>query len=197
MGQRTAIIVQHVNNHNHPFAEIEERLQTRVFYHGWGIGRILPSHLVAVVNAIRSVGLPQQHDGVKQLKPQGTIDITDNYDPVTQALLDELDFDHPEYVGDILKGADNNNGGAFVRITTNEQGDTNKIEFAFMLGEEEEGDYKHFCTLWEWMDKVDPKKRHCDQDFRNMLYEFLLYHKCKDRSKGEVTEADNNDEETA
>lgn len=186
MGQRTAIIVQNVNNFNHPYAEIKERLQTRVFYHGWGIGRILPSHLVAVVNAIRSVGLPQQYDAVKQLKPQGTTDITDNYDPVEQALLDELDFDHPEYVGDILKGADNNNGGAFVRITTNEQGDTDKIEFAFMLGYEEGGDYKTFCTMWEWMDKVDPDKRCCDQSFRDMIYNFLTYHKCEERTIGEV-----------
>lgn len=184
MGQRTAIIVQHVNNWR--YADKNEQKQTRVFYHGWGIGRILPSHLVAVVNGIRSVSMTQS-DAVKQLKPAGTHDITDeSYDPVEQALFDELDFDHPEYVGDILKGADNNNGGVFVRITTNEQGDTNKIEFAFMLGDEEGGGYKTFCTMWEWMDKVDPDKRCCDQSFRDMIYNFLTYHKCEERTIGEV-----------
>lgn len=195
MGQRTAIIVQHVNNWK--YADKNEQKQTRVFYHGWGIGRILPSQLVAVVNGTLLVSTTQS-DAVMQLKPAGTRDITDeSYDPVEQALFDELDFDHPEYVGEIIQQADNNNGGAFVRITIDEQGDLSKIEFAFMLGYEEEGDYKHFCTISEWMDKVDPEKRYCDQDFRNMLYEILLYHKCKDRSKGEVTETDNNDGEAA
>ena len=185
MGQRTAIIVQHVNNFK--YADIKDRLKTRVFYHSWGIGRILPSHLLAVVNGTLSVSMYQE-GSIDQLKPQGTSDITDNYDPVEQALFDELDFDHPDYVGDIIKAADNNNGGVFVRITTNEAGDNDKIEFAFMLGYEEDGDYKTFCTAMEWMDKVDPEKRFCNEDFTEMFFRTLLYHKAIDRSKGEAKE---------
>ncbi len=181
MGQRTAIILQHVNNWR--FADKNEQKQTRVFYHQWGIGRILPSHLMAIVNGLLSVSYTDS-DTVKKLQPQGTLDITDDcYDPVEQALFDELDFDHPEYVGEIIQQADNNNGGAFVRITTDKDGN-NLIEFAFMLGSEEGGDYKHFCTLWEWMDKVDPNKRCCDQVFRDLLFNTLTYHKAFDRSKG-------------
>lgn len=185
MGQRTAIIVQHVNNYK--YADKNERKQTRVFYHNWGIGRILPSHLMAIANGILSVSTYRM-DVVEKLKPQGTVDITEQYDPVEQALFDELDFDHPEYVGDILKLADNNNGGVFVRITTNEEGDNDLIEFAFMLGHEEDGDYKTFCTSIEWMNKVDPEKRHCNQDFIDLFLRTLLYHKAVDRSKGEPKE---------
>lgn len=188
MGQRTAIIVQHVNN----WCKKNEK-ETRVFYHGWGIGRVLPSQLLVILNGLMSVSM--WHTGqVELLKPIGTTDVTDGYDPVEQALFDELDFDHPDYVGEILQKSDNNNGGLFVRITTNEQGDTEKVEFAAMLGYEEDGDYKTFCSLWDWMKAVDPNERCCDEKFREYVINTLTYFQEKfggnlfDRSKGEPKE---------
>ena len=143
MGQRTAIILQHVNYFK--YANNDERKQTRVFYHGWGIGRILPSQLMAIANGMLSISTSNS-DAIDELKPQGTQDITNNYDPVEQALFDELDFNHPEYVGDILKRADNNNGGIFVRITTDVEG-KDLLEYAFMLGYEEEATTSTFAPV--------------------------------------------------
>lgn len=178
MGQRTAIILQHVNKYAAKWNK-KNVVNTRVFYCQWGIGRILPSQLVAILNGTLSANI-YSSDAVEVLKPQGTTDITnlDNYRKSDLALLDKLDFENPEHVGCIISNACNNNGGIFVRLTTDEGGDLSGVEYAYMLGSEEGGDYKSFCTEEEWMAKAGYK--YIDKAFRKIYGATLKYFGAKE-----------------
>lgn len=183
MGQRTAIIVQHVNNYK--YCDEQGKKYTRVFYHQWGIGRILPSQLMSVINATLSVDTYFGYgDCVAKMKPQGTIDcVADEwFDEKELKTLDKVSFDNPKAVGDILKRTGNNNGGIFVKLTTGEDGSISDIEYAYMLGYEEGGDYKSFCTEEEWMSHF-PK--YCDKKFKKLYTQMLAYHGAIERANGE------------
>ena len=98
MGQRTAIVLQHVNKYPVKWGRKEERT-TRVFYHQWGIGRILPSQLLSILNGTLSTS-PTEQRFAKFSKPTGCIDITDDY--TNQKMLNMVDFDKPKVVGKII-----------------------------------------------------------------------------------------------
>jgi len=167
MGQRTAIILQHVNNCK--WAASNEKINTRVFYHQWGVGRILPSQLVSILNGTLSTS---GYDGkfAENLKPQGCLDITSEYEIDA---LNSLDFTKPQLVGDMIKKADNNNGGIFVRITTDKYGKVSCIEYAYMLGSEEGGKYKKFCTSKQWFEKCGGE--YVDEDFKELYNKTISY----------------------
>ena len=167
MGQRTVIIVQHHDKR-------ENKKQTSVFYHQWGVGRILPSQLVSVLNGTLSAS-EWRPDYVKTLKPQGTLDITEEYKPTE---LEALDFGNAKAVGDIMKAADNNNGGLFVRVTTSMDEDT-KIEYAYMLGSENGSTYKRFCTAEKWFEKNGGP--YVDDNFKAYYNQVVNYFEAKDR----------------
>ena len=181
MGQITAIIVQRK-------AENIEKNETRVFYCQWGIGKIMPSQLLSIFNGSLTVSWCAK-DVVEKLKPQGTSDITEDVVCANQEdMLNRLDFNHPELFGEIIKNQSNDNGGIFIRFTTGGTYDIeiSSVEYAYMLGKEENGDYKHFCTGEEWMEKVDPEHRYIDRKFKEMYKHTLAYYEAKDRSTGEV-----------
>ena len=171
MGQRTCLIVQKHDKES-------DKRQTRVFYCGWGIGRILPSQLIAILNGTLSTR-PYSEDFIKSLKPQGTQDIAEHY---TEEQLSDADFDKPILVGNIIEDADNNNGGLFVKITaTGKMGeDIELIEYAYMLGHEEGGDYKQFCTAEDWFEKVGGE--YIDDDFRAIYDATLRYFEAKEHA---------------
>lgn len=172
MGQRTAIIVQHVDD------EIGKKT-TRVFFNQWGIGRIMPSNFMGILNATISCTFFRNDNYVNELIPNGCHDITDDYAEDERSMLDSLDFSNPENVGKIVKSACNNNGGIFVRITTETQlkDYAKKIEYAYMLGREEGGDYKKFCTEKEWMNKF---KNYIDDDFMKLYDDTIRYFGAKE-----------------
>lgn len=147
-----------------------------MFYHQWGIGRILPSQLVSVLNGTLSAS-EWRPDYVKSLKPQGTIDITDGYDPQE---LEALDFDKPAAVGEVMRSADNNNGGVFVKITTSGEIGRNydSIEYAYMLGCEDGGIYKEFCSTGKWLEKNGGP--YVDDEFKAYYNQVLEYFEAKE-----------------
>lgn len=145
MGQRTAIVLQHINKYPVKWGRQEERT-TRVFYHQWGIGRVLPSQLLSILNGTLSTS-PASSLFAKQTVPTGCRDITSEYSQ--QKILDKVDFDKPQIVGKIICNADNNNGGIFVRVTETENDET-IIEYAYMNGGDHGGKYDKFCTFEEW-----------------------------------------------
>lgn len=167
MGQRTTIIVQHVDDEN-------GEKTTSVFYNKWGIGRIMPSNFMSILNA--TIGCQLLNQKGKELIPQGCIDITEEYDEKERKIFDSLDFSKPKKVGEIVKRAANNNGAIFVRITA-KGSNIKSIEYAYMLGEEEHGDYKKFCTEKEWMDKFS---KYIDDDFRKLYDDTLRYFGAKE-----------------
>ena len=171
MGQRTTIILQHVRDCDK---------ETRVFYNRWGIGRIMPANFLNILNSVLSVGSSYYDDYLERLKPNGTSDITNEYEGDRLENLENVDFDAPEIVGNVMRHADNNNGGIFIRLTSEDYA-VKKIEFAFMLGCEEDGDYKRFCTPDEWMKKAG--FNYCDEDFKAIFYNTLKYFEAIDRSK--------------
>ena len=184
MGQRTTIILQYVNKYEGKF-DRTKKYNTRVFYHQWGIGRVLPSQLMAILNDTLLVS-KYREDFAEQLKPAGCIDLTDEFSEV-KGMLDSVTFDRPELAGDILKECGNNNGGIFVRITVDEHGDTEAIEYAYMLGDEEGGDYRAFCTADEWIKKTGYK--YVDKKWRKVYDATVNYFGAVERCKGEgVTE---------
>lgn len=170
MGQRTVIIVQHDDKK-------ENKRQTRAFYHQWGIGRILPSQLVSVLNGTLSTS-EWRPDYLQKLQPQGTMDITENYETEE---LNALDFDNPQAVGEAIKAADNNNGGLFVRITTSGQiGHAfDSIEYAYMCGGDTGDKYKGFCSTEEWFKKNGYE--YIDDDFKAYYNQVVAYFEAKDR----------------
>ena len=193
MGQRTAIILQHVNKYAAKYDKKNEN-NTRVFYHQWGIGRILPSQLLAILNGTISAG-SYRTNFAECMKPQGCIDITEDYDESDRRKMAAITFDTPKKAGEIIKGADNNNGGIFIRITTNEDGDTEAIEYAYMLGYEEGGKYTKFCTAEEWMNKTGFE--YIDNGFKAYYYQVLTYFKAEERANGEAKANDQNEKEAA
>ena len=94
--------------------------------------------------------------------------------------LSRLDFTKPELVGHIIKGADNNNGGIFLRIVTqNDPGHPfASIEYAYMLGDEEGGDYKRFCSEDEWFQRAG--KHYIDDNFKTLYHKTLAYFDAKE-----------------
>lgn len=180
MGQRTAIILQHVNKYAAKWDKTREK-QTRVFYHQWGIGRVLPSQLMSILNGMLSIS-DTRANFAEEIKPQGCLDFTDQFEEGDRRKMDAITFDTPELAGDIIKQCDNN-GGMFVRITTDEQGDTEAVEYAYMLGYEEDGDYKHFCRAAEWMDKAGFK--YADKKWRKLYDATIKYHGAIERAEGE------------
>lgn len=173
MGQRTAIILQHVNKYAAKF-DRNKKVSTRVFYNSWGIGRVLPSQLLVILNGTLSAG--SYCEGfAKTMKPCGCRDITEDYEKEDRLKMNGLDFSNPEGVGDIINKADNNNGGIFIRITTGETGDTESIEYAYMLGHENEGGkYKSFVTFEEWA-KKNYGDEYIDEDFLNIYKSTIKY----------------------
>lgn len=160
MGQRTAIILQVCRKE-------ENKTETAVFYEQWGIGRIMPMELMSILNATITTSY-YTRNYARALRPNGTIDITDDLGELPQ-----MDFAHPENIGKVLRDCDNNNGGVFVRISTNGTYQIGAIEYAYMLGYEEGGDYKSFCTADEWMSKAGA--RSCDEEFRKLFHDTLDY----------------------
>lgn len=176
MGQRTALILQHVNNYlTHDGGQ---RVETRVFYHNWGIGRVLPLQLVEILNSIVTAS-PYQDTFSKEAQPQGTDDITDQYDSDT---LNLAGFDDPEAVGFIIKNASNNNGGLFVRVTESKEG-TTTVEYAYMLGHENGGNYDRFCTFNEWKEKNGLP--YIDRAFLEYYFHAVTYFGAIEKSGGE------------
>lgn len=171
MGQRTAIIVQMVDE--------KQKKDTRVFYCHWGNGRILPSKLMSAIIFTLS-GDPHEHGWLDEIRPQGTSDITKCYNAKDIELMSRLDFAKPELVGHIIKGADNNNGGIFLRIVTqNDPGHPfASIEYAYMLGDEEGGDYKRFCSEDEWFQRAG--KHYIDDNFKTLYHKTLAYFDAKE-----------------
>lgn len=173
MGQRTAIILQHVRIENG-----NRDINTSVFYCQWGTGRIMPTQLLSICNGTILVSAYSE-DFAKEVKPSNCIDITEEY---TED-LNGLDFDKPEEVGRIIEGGNkwNNNGGIFIRITREGCFTTAKIEYAYMLGYEENGDYKRFCTDAEWMAKAGPEDR--DSEFMDYYKRALKYFNAEEKCK--------------
>lgn len=180
MGQRTAIILQHVNKYAAKWGNSKE-VNTRVFYHQWGIGRVLPSQLLAILNGSLSAS-DTREDFAREIKPQGCIDITNDFTEEERNKMDSITFDTPEAAGDIIRQWDNN-GGLFVRIITSESGETLPVEYAYMLGAEEGGNYRRFCTGSEWMDKAGG--RFADKDWRKIYDAVVNYHGAIERARGE------------
>lgn len=181
MGQRTAIILQ-VRNKNVAKYMKCDGVETRVFYHSWGIGRVMPSQLLAIINGLLSVHRDNQNVA-KALKPQGCTDITDDYSE-QMGVLNSINFDRPALVGEILQSADNNNGGLFVRVSIDERANVGAIEYAYMLGYEEDGDYKRFCSSEEWFAKAG--FGYIDDGFVEIYEKTLRYHNAVERKDGEV-----------
>lgn len=163
MGQRTAIVVQRYDKESN-------KKETRVFYCQWGIGRIMPAQLLSIINATILVS-SYSSNFVDLIKPQGTVDVTDDYNE------EELDvsFSDASKIGVILKGASNNNGGIFVRITTSgKYKEIEKIEYAYMLGHEEGGRYDKFCKEETWMKKAG--YGYIDEEFLKMYNATIKYY---------------------
>ncbi len=178
MGQRTAIILQHENKYEYA----KQRVTTRVFYHQWGIGRIMPSQFISILNGTLSTDACWDNFA-ERLKPQGCQDITDEYREA-MGVLNSLNFNDPINVGQVLQAANNNNGGIFIRLTTDEYGGVEAVEYAYMLGDEEGGDYRHFCTAAEWMQKAGG--HYIDNSFMAYYLQVLAYFEAVERCNGEA-----------
>lgn len=169
MGQRTATILKIDYE-----CQNEKKSSTAVFYHSWGIGRVLFAQLQTML--LGMIGAEPDLESSRtanDYKPVGTSDITKDYNPTE---LDGLDFAHPEKIGEVIQNADNNNGGLFLHvryIVDENYNETFVPTFAFMLGDEDGGDYKHFCTLEEFAEKVG--ERYVNEDFLRSVYATLDY----------------------
>lgn len=177
MGQRVAIVFQHVNNYLKKEGD-PEKVETRVFYHHWGIGRILPTLLVEILNGSMT-GNPERDNFADDIRPNGCADITSQYGG---KYFDLVGFDDPEAVGRIIKEADNNNGGLYVRVTENKEGKT-IVEYAYMLGREEGGNYDRFCTFNEWKEKAGLP--YTDRSFLEYYYHAITYFGAIEKASGE------------
>ena len=164
MGQRTCIIVQ-----KHEKTNTGTNIETRVFYELWGTGRIMPSGLMGIL--LGTLGRYVAKSGfLQELRPCDTDDITDCYE---MDELNALDFNAPEVIGEVIRNdGDNNNGGIFIRFTIGDY-EMKSIEYAYMLGREEKGDYKSFCSEKEWMDKAGGPV--VDHDFKTLYRQTISY----------------------
>ena len=179
MGQRTAIVL------------IYERdvcslglsfCTTRVFYNQWGIGRVMPASVMQILNGL-ACDLPGTARRVEGLCPTWSIDDTDNkcysQNPI---ILERVGFDSPESFGTILRDFEsNNNGGVLIHVKV--KYDENfkvdvSIRYAFMLGYEEGGDYKSFCSKETYLEEVGG--RFVDEKFRKMFDATLAYWDAED-----------------
>lgn len=172
MGQRTTIILQHVIKSNGLEQDV---VNTRVFYEQWGIGRITPAQMMEILLGI-IIERPHIKDFTERVRPQGMIDNTADYD---KERLDELDFDRPEEVGRIMMEEFNNNGGVFVRITV-DCGEVASIEYAYMKGGEDGGDYLRWCKEEEWFDTFG---KYVDYRFYRMYRQVMGYFGAQEHCK--------------
>ena len=176
MAQRVAIVFQHVNNYLKKEWE-PEKVETRVFYHPWGIGRVLPTLLVGILNGTIT-GHPERDNFADEITPNGCADITSQYG---DKYFDLVGFDDPEAVGQIIKEADNNNGGLYIRVTESKEGETT-VEYAYMLGREEGGNYDRFCTFNEWKDKAGLP--YTDRSFLEYYHHAITYFGAVEKASG-------------
>lgn len=168
MGQRTAIIVQLVS-------EQQKRHETRVYHDSWGYGRITPANAMGVM--LGTIGLSIScSDFLDCLVPMGVTDVTGQF-AEQMGVLNSISFERPELAGEIMQAAGNNNGGVLIRITEVEHW-RKKIEYAFMLGYEEGGDYKRWCSFGEWC-KAFPEN--CEPSFRAVFRKVAGYLGAEDR----------------
>lgn len=173
MGQRTTIILQHIIRKEGELSS--DAVDTRVFYEQWGIGRITPTELMTIVQSTIT-GRPGRYGYAELSKPVGMYDNTPDYDTTR---LNSLDFTRPEDVGRVMLEEGNNNGGVFVRIVNDRYGHVESIEYAYMKGSEEGGDYTQWCTEDEWMKAFD---RYCDFNFYKMYRQVMGYFGAKEYS---------------
>lgn len=180
MGQRTCIIVQ-----KHERTNKGTNIETRVFYELWGIGRIMPSELMGIL--LGTIGRNVAKSGfLQELRPCDTDDITDCYE-IDE--LNALDFNAPEVIGEVIRNdGDNNNGGIFIRFTIRDY-EMKSIEYAYMLGREEKGDYKSFCSEKEWMDKAGGPV--VDHNFKTLYRQTISYCGAKEWQSPKVLVLDN------
>lgn len=175
MGQRTNIILQvryRDQKWNESFTE------TRIFHCQWGIGRILPKNVMSILHNMQSADIYRK-GAAARLCPSGLWDATDEWE-MKQDDLNALSFDNPKAVGAVMYTA-NNNGGIFLRLTETVDKEkierTTTVEYAFMLGYEEGGDYKKFVTKEKFLEK---QGRYIDDDFLKMLNMTFDYYEAKD-----------------
>lgn len=174
MGQRTNIILQVRFNDK---AWNKTTNETRVFYCQWGIGRILPKNVMSILHNVQSADILVE-GAAKRLCPSGLSDTTDEWE-LKQDDLNALGFDNPKAVGEVMQMG-NNNGGIFLRISQELDEEFHRhttVEYAFMLGYEEGGKYKKFCTKEQFLKKQD---QYIDDNFLKMLNITLDYYEAKD-----------------
>ena len=175
MGQRTNIILQ-VRYRDERWKE--GFVETRIFHCQWGIGRILPKNVMSILHNMQSADLYRK-GAAARLCPGGLWDATDEWE-MKQDELNALTFEEPAKVGKVMEAA-NNNGGIFLRLTETEDKErlehTTTVEYAFMLGYEEDGDYKSFVSKDEFLEH---QASYIDADFRQMLDMTLDYYEAKD-----------------
>ena len=173
MGQRTAIVLiceREDWRHDHSF------YTTRVFYNQWGIGRVTPASMMQILNGL-VCSLPRSSKDVEDLCPTGSIDDTNLGCYWQNSIFGHVGFDSPEDFGTILRDYENNNnGGVLIHVKEKYDEKLNtdvSIRYAFMLGYEEDGDYKSFCSKDTYLEKVGG--RFVDEKFRNMFDATLAY----------------------
>lgn len=168
MGQRTQIILQRVNK--------QGEKSTQVYFMQWGIGRMMFLHLISLAQADffrKSWGESADFFKAMQLnhlEDTELLDLNEHYggEDLTKIreLLDNCDFDNPKEGAGVVFGKEfaNNNGGVFVRATEYENEikmSKTRLEYAFMLGYEEGGEYDRWCSA----DEYAASNRHCDEQF--------------------------------
>lgn len=166
MGQRTCIIVQ-----KHETTEQGTKITTKAFHEQWGLGRITPREMMTII--LSTAGHSAANDDFLDVTMPGTA--TDGTGFFEKERLNSLDFSNPAAIGEIMQELGNNNGGIFVRFTT-DRFDVERIEYAYMLGYEEDGDYKSFCSEDEWMGKF----RYVDERFKELYRHTLDYFGAKE-----------------
>lgn len=174
MGQRTAIVLKIVQNIPQSVG-LTTKEEVRVFYHRWGIGRVLPSQLLSLVLGTLSVQDYITSFG-KYFLPTGCLDITDDFNKED---FSDIGFHNPAGIGKLIKGADNNNGGLYVEITESAEHNIT-IEYNYMLGGSENDGYKKFCTFEEWRNKNYGEK-YIDKNFLRIYHKTLRYFGAKER----------------
>jgi len=168
MGQRTTIIVQLKSEH-------QKRVETRVYHDQWGYGRIAPAKAMGVM--LGTVGLSIGcSDFMDCVVPMGVSDVTKEF-AEQMGVLNSIGFDRPELAGEIMQAAGNNNGGVLIRISEVEHWQKH-IEYAFMLGHEEGGDYRRWCSFEQWC-MAFPEC--CEASFRPVWYAVTGYLGAEDK----------------
>lgn len=176
MGQRTTIILKY----EHKDAKYPHRsfTEVKVYYHQWGIGRGVPSQMMAILNN-HICNRIYDKEGLKYLQPQGTLDETPDLlqDREYAAWLEQVGFDKPEIIGQIMLACGNNNGGVYmhiVRTWDEERDESFDIKYAFMIGDDRE----HFCTKEKWIEEEG--MGYVDKKFRKLFEDTLKYWGARD-----------------